>query len=300
MRYVFLFAALSLPLLGQDYFPLQVGNQWLYRQVAGLGKGTFVTEIAGTQDVNGQTYFDVRNLFGKNWLARMNDAGQLVALGDDRKSETLLADFGAADGYKSGFDDCAGQARVTSRNARAMVVQGEIDGALRVDYGASPRCADAGLTSETYYPYVGLVERTETSFAGPVTWRLIYSRTGGVTVLAQSENSFTLSLDKASYKGGDLLARLTLRNSGLSPLKLSFNSGQRYDLTIKNAAGNVVYQASRGIFYSQALGEIEVTGEKNWVVTVPLNLPAGAYTAEGWLTPSTGTQYRSSARFVVE
>ena len=212
MRYVCMLACLAIPLPGQEYLPLQVGNQWVYRQVTGIGRGTFVTEIAGTQDVGGRTYFDLRNFFGRNWLVRASDTNQLVALADDRKSEVLLADFAGDGQFRTALDDCAGPAKVTSRNVKALVVQGELDGALRIDYSPG-KCADAGLTSDTYYPYVGLVERTETSFAGPVTWRLVYSRTGGVTVLAQSENSFALTLDKAAYKtrGDAVLARLTLR-----------------------------------------------------------------------------------------
>ena len=167
-----------------------------------------------------------------------------------------------------------------------------------------------------FLPYVGLVRRTMTTIAGPVSYDLIYARMGGVTYVAEREVSFQLSLDRAVYYADfmppvdprrsvpQMTARLTLRNTHPEPLPLTFPSGQSYDLVLKTEDGKEVYRWSEGKAFTQALRrETLALGERNYVIVVPLadkagkTLPEGRYLAEAWLTTMGPRLYSATLGF---
>jgi len=160
---------------------------------------------------------------------------------------------------------------------------------------------------------VGLVSRTLTTIAGPRTLELIYARLGGVTVVSAPEVAFSLAIDRAVYvidpqrAAPTMTARLTLRAvHQAEPLRLTFPSGQRFDLGLKNERGDVVYRWSEGKFFTLAIGTETLShGEKNYVVAAPLAgkdsrpLPPGNYVAEGWLTTMGPRAYSASVGFEI-
>src|SRR5919198_5667256 len=71
----FCFAAHAYP--QADYFPLQAGNQWVYRS-AGRGQ-PIVMEVLKSGDFDGNTYYLTRNFLNHDaWLRTIED-GALVA-----------------------------------------------------------------------------------------------------------------------------------------------------------------------------------------------------------------------------
>ncbi|MBS1825554.1 MAG: hypothetical protein JST93_09560 [Acidobacteria bacterium] len=292
-RFVFSALFLAVPLFGQDYFPLETGNQWIYR-IGGALSGvlaptTFVTEISGTRIIDGKEYFQLVGMPGGSRLLRKNDAGTLVFYSEQDRTEHNWVAFQAATGeaFRSEIDDCSPSGVIQSKNAELRSPLGDFrDGALRVGY-APGRCADAGLITETFLPYVGLAQRRMSNIAGEVVWDLVYARLGGFTAFSEQERSFQASLNSARFGTNDpITVRMTLRNTTGTPLELTFPSGQDFDVVIRNEKGDEVYRWSNGRAFTLAIRTFRFSGEKNYAVAVRPGLPAGTYTLAASLAVS--------------
>ncbi|HSW50391.1 MAG TPA: BsuPI-related putative proteinase inhibitor [Bryobacteraceae bacterium] len=302
-----------------DYFPLHPGNQWVYRCTGFCPEPTAVVGVSRMDYLAGRWYSLVEGFGGRrNWL-RQDEAGTLWSLDTATGVESRWYAFGAAEGesYDTSIDPCSRRATVAAREERYDGPAGIFPWALRIVYPPG-FCMDAGLTEEIFFPWTGLLRRTETTIAGPRTWDLIYARTGGVTVISQPELQFSIVLDRSVYTANlmppidpntsipRMTVRLSLRNTTNEPVTLSFGSGQRYDLELRDERGNVVYRWSDGRAFPMAMGEEKVGyGEKNYVVVARLTdkqgqlLPQGKYTAVGWITTSGQQPYKASAGFEI-
>lgn len=58
--------------------------------------------------------------------------------------------------------------------------------------------------------------------------------------------------------GEPVKLKLTLRNDGDEPVRLRFNTGQRYDFIVRNMEGGIVWQWSHDKAFTQVLGEVEI------------------------------------------
>lgn len=293
-----------------DYFPLQVGNQWIYRAVESGGE-PLVVEISEAGYFDGRGYVLVRGLAaGDAWL-RLSEERTLYRYNPETRREEVWLAFAAPTGepFATAIHPCNPTAVIASRATRWEGPIGEFDTALEVRYPPGP-CADAGLQHDYYLPYVGLIERWVTTIAGPRRYQLVYARLGGVTFVTAPELSVSLALDRHLYLPGaqpaEMLARLTVRNSRLEPLTLNFGSSQRFDLSIKDEQGREVYRWSEGkafllVFGSEQLG----TGERNYVISVPLvsrsgaALPPGRYAVEAWVTNIAPPRLEAKAGFEI-
>ena len=268
---------------GAEYFPLQVGNSWVYRVTQGRLSRPGTINVERTERVEGREYYRV-SFFEDSLLIRQSDDGSLVKYDPGTKTEGVWLPFGAAEGspVRTEMDQCSRTVTVASSAAKITIGIGTFDNALHLRY--TPNCADAGVTGQYFLPYVGMVLHETTSIAGPVRHELVYSRTGSTNVVART-NAFTLATDAPVYKAGqeELLARVTLRVS--DPVQLTFPSGQNTDLRVTNERGDSVYVWSRDKLFIQVFHEERIEGERNWVMSVPIaDLPPGKYTVEGWLT----------------
>jgi hypothetical protein len=100
-------------------------------------------------------------------------------------------------------------------------------------------------------------------------------------------------------------ARMMLRNTTATPVKLEFASGQQYEMVLWNDQGRQVWRWSDGRAFTQAFHAIAVSkGETVWTETVrlaPANsagiapLPEGRYVLECWLTTTEGRTFTASA-----
>lgn len=298
-QYALIACILSASSYAQDYFPLHVGNQWIYRTAAFGRVSLTVVDIPRTQTIGDQLYSVVQGLAQEPALLRSADGGTLLRYNPETRTEEVWAAFGTKEGdtYRTAIDPCNQTARVESRSAKATVPAAEFGNALAIRYPAA-NCADAGLDSDVFAPYIGLVERTSVTIAGPRKMQLIYARVGGVTVLSEPEASFAVT---ASQAAGNLTARLTLRNSSAEPLVLDFNSGQRFNIVIRDSAGVEVYNWAAARTFIQLVGREEIaSGERNWAETIPLAFPAGRYTMEAWLTTAGARrEFASTVSFVI-
>lgn len=101
-----------------------------------------------------------------------------------------------------------------------------------------------------------------------------------------------------------LLARFTLRNTTSDPIRLEFPTSQRYDLEIRNEAGEVVYRWSDGKAFLDVVNSEDFgPGERNYTVLVPLSgkdgspMQPGRYTVEAWLSTGRLRTFVASVAF---
>ena len=139
---------------GQDYFPLQVGNQWVYRTTFAGRTFTTVVDVTGTEFVNQQYYSVVRGFEQGPVLLRTDENNTLYRYDPVGKKEDVWAVFATPEGktYATAITQCNQSAKVESRSAVVKVPVGEFDWALRISYPVG-NCADAGLTSDAYLPH---------------------------------------------------------------------------------------------------------------------------------------------------
>jgi hypothetical protein len=303
---------------GQNYLPLDVGNQWVYRS----GTQTAVAEVVSASSYGGVTYSQVRGLpgmAGAAWL-RADESGRLWAWDGANAQAVLWLDLAAAAGTTSDttVNPCTTKSQIETRAGDFLGAVGQFNTAVIVSYHGGA-CADAGLESDSWLDWVGLLRRSETTIAGPRSWELVYARLGASTLITAQELSFTLSLDKSVYTANMMppisrslivpvmLARLTLRNTSDDALDLVFASGQEFELLIRNEKGDEVYRWSDGQMFIQIVRTVKLDkGERNWAVPVRLRvkgsedpLPAGRYTAEAWVTASNSRHFAGVVGFEI-
>ncbi|HEY3440950.1 MAG TPA: BsuPI-related putative proteinase inhibitor [Paludibaculum sp.] len=261
-------------LFGQvEYLPLQTGNQWVYRGAA----GQFTVVVEKSAAFEGLDYFRVKGFPSTPEVYLRNDGEGRVWMWDAAaKREKVWLDF-QADEAPTGVDPCNALSRVESREAKYTGPVGEFVNALRVRYTVAG-CADAGVDSDVFLPYVGLVQRMVQTIAGPRAYELVYARLGEMAVITEPEVSFGVAVDRAAKA-----VRLTLRNTTGTPLELNFGSGQTFDVVVRDEEGKDVWRWSEGRGFTEALRSESVSGERVWVVALPV-LKGGRYSVEGWLT----------------
>ncbi|MEW5976829.1 MAG: BsuPI-related putative proteinase inhibitor [Acidobacteriota bacterium] len=294
-----------------DFFPLRVGNQWIYRVSGAVGGTHRVTEVVESTQIDEREYFLVTGLVDEAAWLRMSEEGTLLSLDRETGQEKVWVKFSAQPGetFNTSIHPCNPVARMEERDGRVETPAGTFEQVLGVSY-PDASCADAGLEHDGFAPSVGLVERRTTTFAGPQTWSLIYARLGETTAVSRPEISFGLSLDRFRYTTRlvppTMVARITLRNTHPEPLELAFSSGQRFDLELLDGTGQVIRRWSDGRVFLQLVGLERVgPGEKNWIAEVPLTdrdgnlLNPGGYTARCWLTTADEQPYSASVGFEV-
>lgn len=288
-------SASPLQAAGAEYFPLQVGNQWVYQTSTRFFNGpATVVSIPGKKTFGSTSYFIVEGLGFETMYMRSDDSGKLLVYDERTGGEAQYADFTTPTGgsYRTTADPCNATAIVRARDAKLTTPVGEFTNLIHVAYPAA-NCADAGLDADFFAPYIGLVKREGVTIAGPRAMELVYARIGDVTVLTAPEISFSMALDKTVYDVNgipQMNARLTLRSTIPQPIELVWPSGQRFDLVIRNERGVEVARWSDGKAFTLIFGTEKFgPGERNYAVQLPLQdkqnnrLPAGKYVAEGFL-----------------
>ncbi len=283
-------AALSAQTL---YLPLEEGNLWLYH---GNG-GSLVIEVGRAEEFGGNRYHLVRGLSGNGGVWVRNDAEGRILVWDDRaRRESVLLDAAAPEGspYDTAMDSCNSRAAIHSRTAKYSGPVGEFENVLHVDYQPGP-CMDAGLASEDWLAWVGMLRRVRITIAGPRTYDLVYARLGGVTYVRAPQTGFAVSLVPS---GDTLLVRITIRHTLAWPLILNFSSSQRFDIIAYDSTGQEFYQWSRGRAFLTVMGREEIRGEKTWVAEIPVgDWPKGDYAIRAWLTPMEGHAWSATALY---
>lgn len=256
------------PLLGSaSYFPLGVGDRWVYNRTGTGSASTWKAEVAETA-VSGspsQVYLLNGYFPGVPRWVRTNRGGTVTELAPAEAREYLWYRLGAPVGTSWELqlaptptalpvaDDCVNGSRVVvaSRDDVVSVPAGQFTRVVRVDFHS--RCADAGITSEWFAPGVGLVRREEASIAGPVVSELVMAELDGLT-LPRSAYAVTLSVDRPRYVNNlmppvgpgalpTVRGTFALRNPTDVPVELAFTGCTSATVAVANEAGEVVVRA---------------------------------------------------------
>lgn len=300
----------------REYFPLARGNQWTYRLSGSpFVQGERTVRVTDSMELDGRVYYRLEGFSPAPALVRLTPGGRFVALDEDSGAERLWLDFAAPQGGRwtpEGRGECFGAAAVAERNARVETPAGAFGNSVRIEYGPSI-CADAGVTREAYAPHVGPVAWSELTIAGPVDYELSHAVVDGRSIEARGL-AFSLKIDTPVYVPESELiapgetpmmtALMTLENTSDQPLTLRFASGQRFDIEIRDEAGETVYVWSADKVFPAVTGELELSpGVETWRARLPLQgfdgreLPPGRYVAEAWLTTAGSGRFAASVGF---
>jgi hypothetical protein len=255
------------PVLGSlSYFPLTVGNRWVYERTGPGGTSTWTAEVAeATMPAGPWQVYRLEGYFpGVPRWVRADRRGTVTEFLPGGAREYLWYLLGAPPGMSWQLQlaptptagpagDCVDGSRlvVASRDDVVNVPAGQFTRVVRVDFRS--RCADAGITTEWFAPGVGLVRREETSIAGPVVSELVLAELEG-QVLPRATYAATLSLDRPQYiknlmppvgPGALPIVRGTfaLRNLTDVPVELAFTGCKSATVAVANEAGELVVRA---------------------------------------------------------
>jgi Intracellular proteinase inhibitor len=270
----------SCALCGADFFPLQEGNTWTYRESA-TGQ-TFNVRVGKSMAIAGHVYYDLIGYTDTDLWVRIEETfGALVYWDGVRNQEILLTSFEQFEGghWVAPFRPCPeqdGQAQLKLGNHDGPA--GPVAGVLEIQY-RTIGCADAGLLREQYADHLGMLRRVVSTIAGPRTFDLTGARVGNLTIDVVPSASFSVSLGPTTG-GGPVLATFRLHVNSKLPLTLTFSSGQEYDFALKNSAGTTLWKWSPSQTFLQATHQRIVADE--WSATVEIPWPT---TSEGVLQP---------------
>jgi hypothetical protein len=249
-----------------SYFPLQVGNEWVYG-FTGIYSGQLlrVEVLDRVTEPNGRTYFTLRGYLGPPEVSpdrpvTTSRDGVVSEFNPDGTEDNLWYLLNAPVGTTWTFkleplppgnpvDFCHDgvTAKIGSRSGVVEVPAGRFADVVRVDFLQG--CFDAGVLGEYFAPGVGLVLRVEDSFFGPFTMDLLWAKVGG-ELLPRLPYTTSLSLDRADYRqdpaatdpsaAPTVTALFTLRNRTADPLVFTFDGCRSARVSLTNEAGEVV------------------------------------------------------------
>ena len=175
--------------VGDSYFPLSVGNRWIFEFRAPNGATIpgpvrrDTLEIMSHVHVNGHDYYSVRSswpgLYGRAlWLERL-DNGNLFWSGAPNSpggSQYLLFDAEVGQRWSVGetFNDCLHSLQLLDDYAAVTTTLGRFDGAREIG-GGWVDCTDFGWAAD-FAKGVGPVRWQVTTIAGPTNWLLVEAR----------------------------------------------------------------------------------------------------------------------------
>jgi hypothetical protein len=296
----------SCALFGADFFPLQEGNTWAYREPA-TGQ-TFNVRVGQPATIAGHIYYDLIGYTDTDLRVRIEETyGALVYWDEVRNQELLLTSFEQFEGghWLAPFRPCPeqdgqGQLKLGNHNGPA----GSIAGVLEIQYRAVG-CADVGPLLEQYAEHLGMLRRVVSTIAGPRTFDLLAARVGNITIEAAPSASFSVSLGSATG-AGPVLATFRLHLNSKLPLTLSFTSEQEYDFALKNSTGTTLWSWSASRTFLQALHQRVVADD--WSATVEIPWPAtsggvlqpGGYTVQAVVTNADSLPFAATVPVTID
>ena len=176
-----------------DYFPLQVGNQWVL-ETSSSQPERMTIEVLRSRVVDGRTWYLVSGYAPETMWVREDDDGSLYA-----SDGTLLARLmPGRPGYRTRLSGCDQAAQGSASDVAYRGPNYDASKPLIVSY-APDSCRDVGITDEVYGEGVGLLRRSVTTIRGETTYNLVYARVNGEPVLGKSgEIVLTYDFDTGS------------------------------------------------------------------------------------------------------
>jgi hypothetical protein len=248
------------------YFPLQVGNEWIYQKTTVGGVERWRAAVTDrVLAANGRLYFALEGYFGPRRLVRATARGAVTEFNPGGNGDHLWYLLGSPVGTTWEIDlqplplanpvaECIDGSKLllASRTDSVEVPAGAFRNVIRVDF--RPPCVDAGIVTEWFAPGVGLVKRIEDSFAGPVVSELVHANVGE-QALPRLPYSTSLALDRPAYVNSlmppigpgsipTVRGLFVLRNLTDLPIDFSFSGCKSVSVAVVDAAGEALIKAS--------------------------------------------------------
>jgi hypothetical protein len=310
-----------------SYFPLAVGYKWVYTSRGVTGGATRQVEVVSAKiGPHGHFVYELQGYFAGEpaWVA-VSTSGEVTQVVDNQ--EYLWYELGAPVQsqwkMEAPLEETTCQNGVTleigARGGEITTPLGEFGHVVRVNT-VIPVCMDGGIASESFAQGVGMIERTENTFAGPRVWELAYAELGA-TKLPAAGYSTSMLLSSSRYVnnqmpplGPNSLPRVrgvfVVRNATTAPTELVFTGCRSLTLEVRNDKGELVLTT---VSHDNGCCECDVT------VTVDLTqesfalpfafvladgkgdpLPDGFYTITGILNTVSGEFLRPTVRSKIE
>lgn len=258
--------------LSSDYFPLNLGNRWIYSRSDSRFKktDTVKVEVISTPIIKWRTYYVVSQL---PFVPGLENASNILIRFDDEtrrfrrltpEGESLLFPVGESADAKFDFSVDENQSQIPNR----------------MSYLTCPDCADAG-TEIVFDRGIGPVSVGLTFSWGTESYDLRSAEVNGKhfgeriepekanpkesksgPVVSRADPNLTLEIDKK-----DNQARLSLKvkNPTDSFLSFKFTTSQDYDFVVKDKeSGLEIWRWSKGSYFSKVLRNVALLPEKEW------------------------------------
>lgn len=273
--------------VASEFLPLNVGDVATFTTASGATREISVDDSAGSW-----RHVNAFPLMGAAWISSEATDSRVYAYNEDTGASVLLADFARGTGtrFTLALGGCNNSATVAARNLNVSVPAGSFQRVTRLDFGRN--CADAGLISAWFAPNVGLVKWSESNIAGAKEYSLQTARIGATTIGQAATEGVRVS---ALLPGPRMLnnvtprvsASLKIENTGTQAQTFTCPSSQQFEITLRDAAGEVVNVWSATRRFAQIVttfsvapgaskevgGEIDLT---SLVTNAPLDV--GSYT----------------------
>ncbi|WP_313917914.1 BsuPI-related putative proteinase inhibitor [Tahibacter sp.] len=271
-----------------EFLPLNVGDVATFATASGATREISVDDSAGSW-----RHVNAFPLMGAGWISSEPTDSRVYAYNEDTGASVLLADFARSTGtrFTLALGGCNTSATVAARNLNVSVPAGSFQRVTRLDFGRN--CADAGLISAWFAPNVGLVKWSESNIAGAKEYSLQTARIGATTIgqAAAAEGVRVSALLPGPRVLNNVTPRvsasLKIENTGTQAQTFTCPSSQQFEITLRDAAGDVVNVWSATRRFAQIVttfsvapgaskevgGEIDLT---SLVTNAPLDV--GSYT----------------------
>ena len=170
-----------------SYFPLAIGNQWIYK----FNEGPFfdTVTIVDTQRVNGKQYYAFQKYGGNRYIWFGKDTNRVYIidtvanrLNTSNVSECMVYDFSVATGESWELSltnsaivcEYAGKITLAKKNDSIITIAGMFTNCYKFSHTISP-CKDAGRYEEWFAAGIGSVAYSEESLTGIRRWYLLQS-----------------------------------------------------------------------------------------------------------------------------
>jgi hypothetical protein len=276
-----------------DYFPIQAGNTWTYRD-ANTGH-EFTIRLGAPVVRNDQTYHPLTGYATEPLLVRRGDSTDLVYLDETFGREVMLTQFNVSGApWPAPRRGCYHEGVLGGTATDHDGPAGPFRDVFPITYRVFG-CADTGVQEEQFAPGIGLVRRVVGSIAGARKYDLVYARVGNQVIDAAMNGRFTAAVREIA--GSDEL-EVTMRvHTGPGPaIRLQYSSSQEFDIAVRDEYGHRVWVWSADKLFTPAFRERTVSGEWSTSVRIPRPRLNGGYIVEAWLTTTdTSVKYATAA-----
>jgi len=269
-----------------EMFPLNPGAIWEYR-AEGVAEPLIIRVGYNQLYAGGQVYSRLFGYVSQPVWARLDEAGDLYYLDEESGRDRLLTmlDVDNSVWFEAPLRDCEQEGQAHADRVPYPGPTGAIADTLAVRYRTFS-CADAGVEAELFAANIGMVLRSVSTIAGPVSYFLTYADTGAVQLAPRNGAALRLSLEQQGAES--VTARLRLTADPGAASTIVFPTGQEFDFVLRDERGQKVWQWSDGRVFTQAFHE-KPSDNLAYEVEIPLPavqqpLPNSHYTVEAWLT----------------